>query len=79
MIELIKQIREALKEEKQLMKYKATVAKVPVCIEALQKLIDMADDKEIEIITNDGNRIIIRKTATPHYQTFKEKFNNKLK
>lgn len=78
LIELIKQIRDAMKEEKQMLKYKATVAKVPLCIEALQHLVDMADDeKEIEIITNDGNRIIIRKTDKPHYQTFKDKFTNK--
>lgn len=77
LLEIIKQIRAAIKEEKQLMRYKATVAKVPMCIEALQRMVDMADDKEVEIITNDGNHIIIRKTVKPTYQTFKDKFNNK--
>lgn len=57
-IEVIKQMRQLIKEQTALNKYKAQLLTMPLNIEALQAIVDNSRDKEIVVECKDFHMVI---------------------
>lgn len=81
LLEILKQIREAIKEEKEVAKYKSYLAKVPVCIDYIQRLLDLQEREDLQIdIETAGGKITLRKQqAQPAFKSFRDRYNEKHK
>lgn len=81
MKEILELLFKIIKERKEEKKYRATLAKMPLCYEALEYMIKRVDatDTVIEIqqTDKDGNHsnIILRKEKPEQFKSFREKFN----
>lgn len=76
MLEILKQLHTLLKEEREIKKYKATLAKLPICYEALEQLLKRAEVKHVifEVQQPDGTIIRIKPEEPTEYKSFKQKF-----
>ena len=76
MKETLSLVIKALKEEKELNKYKAQLAKMPINFEALEFLLKKSEitGAMFEIQHPDGTIIRIKPNTEEKYKTFKERF-----
>lgn len=80
MIRLIKDLIDAYKAERKLYEAKLLVAKMPMYYEALERIVTLAADHQVDFIITqvDGTVININPSKTnKSFKTFKEKYQER--
>lgn len=83
MKEILKILLSIIKERKEEKKYRATLANMPLCYEALEYMLKKVDTTnvviEIQQTDREGNHsnLILRKEKPEQFKSFRDKFNER--